>query len=334
MSRKYTNACVPPACLPVPSTRTTAWGQARFDTIAHQELSHTGIGPAALEDTVARREVTARTATRRQLDLEDAVKPEHFEVLIVGAGLSGIGAACHLRKKCPRRDFAILEARDCIGGTWDLFRYPGVRSDSDMFTLGYSFRPWTETQVYRRRTVDPAIRPRDGARARHRSQDPLQTPRDRRAPGPRRRRAGSCEAERGAPAEPLALVLQLPDHVQRLLQLCRGLHAGFRWHRAVSKGASCTLRTGPTTSTTPGKRVVVIGSGATAVTLRARARQVGGARHACCSARPLMSPRGPTKIAWPTPCAAGLPAQGGLRYRPLEERGGGHVLLRNLQTQS
>ena len=77
---------------------------------------------------------------------EGCVKPEHFEVLIVGAGLSGIGAACHLQKKCPRRDFAILEARDCIGGTWDLFRYPGVRSDSDMFTLGYSFRPWTETK--------------------------------------------------------------------------------------------------------------------------------------------------------------------------------------------
>ena len=66
--------------------------------------------------------------------------------MIIGAGLSGIGAACHLGKKCPRRDFAVLEARDCIGGTWDLFRYPGVRSDSDMFTLGYSFRPWTETK--------------------------------------------------------------------------------------------------------------------------------------------------------------------------------------------
>ena len=74
------------------------------------------------------------------------MKTEHFEVLIIGAGLSGIGAACHLGKKCPRRDFAVLEARDCIGGTWDLFRYPGVRSDSDMFTLGYSFRPWTETK--------------------------------------------------------------------------------------------------------------------------------------------------------------------------------------------
>ena len=68
---------------------------------------------------------------------------EHFDVLIAGAGLSGIGVACHLSKKCPGKTFAILEARDAIGGTWDLFRYPGIRSDSDMFTLGYRFKPWT-----------------------------------------------------------------------------------------------------------------------------------------------------------------------------------------------
>ena len=68
---------------------------------------------------------------------------EHFDVLIVGAGLSGIGAACRLRTRCPGSSFAILEARDDLGGTWDLFRYPGVRSDSEMFTLSYSFRPWT-----------------------------------------------------------------------------------------------------------------------------------------------------------------------------------------------
>ncbi len=67
---------------------------------------------------------------------------EHVDVLIVGAGLSGIGAACHLRRECPAKTFAILEAREGIGGTWDIFRYPGIRSDSDMFTLGYSFKPW------------------------------------------------------------------------------------------------------------------------------------------------------------------------------------------------
>ena len=67
----------------------------------------------------------------------------HVDVAVVGAGLSGIGAAYRLRTECPDRTFAVLEARDSIGGTWDLFRYPGVRSDSDMFTLGYQFKPWT-----------------------------------------------------------------------------------------------------------------------------------------------------------------------------------------------
>ncbi len=69
-------------------------------------------------------------------------QPEFVDVLIVGAGLSGIGTACHLRRKCPDRSFALLESREALGGTWDLFRYPGIRSDSDMYTLGYSFKPW------------------------------------------------------------------------------------------------------------------------------------------------------------------------------------------------
>jgi len=72
---------------------------------------------------------------------------EHFDVLIMGAGLSGIDAAYHLQKLCPKKTYVILEQRQRIGGTWDLFRYPGVRSDSDMFTMGYSFRPWTNTKA-------------------------------------------------------------------------------------------------------------------------------------------------------------------------------------------
>src|SRR3954451_4694434 len=71
----------------------------------------------------------------------------HVDVLIVGAGLSGIAAGYHLQANSPGRSYAILEARDSIGGTWDLFRYPGIRSDSDMFTLGYRFRPWTEPKA-------------------------------------------------------------------------------------------------------------------------------------------------------------------------------------------
>jgi cation diffusion facilitator CzcD-associated flavoprotein CzcO len=72
---------------------------------------------------------------------------EFVDVLVVGAGLSGIGAAWHLQKLCPDRSYAIVEARNDLGGTWDLFRYPGVRSDSDMHTLGYSFRPWTDPKA-------------------------------------------------------------------------------------------------------------------------------------------------------------------------------------------
>jgi len=72
------------------------------------------------------------------------VTEEYVDILIVGAGLSGVGAACHLREKCPDKSFFIVEGRDSIGGTWDLFRYPGIRSDSDMHTLGYEFKPWRD----------------------------------------------------------------------------------------------------------------------------------------------------------------------------------------------
>ncbi len=72
---------------------------------------------------------------------------EHFDVLIMGAGLSGIDAAHHLQKLCPGKSYVILEQRARIGGTWDLFRYPGIRSDSDMLTMGYSFRPWTNPRA-------------------------------------------------------------------------------------------------------------------------------------------------------------------------------------------
>lgn len=72
---------------------------------------------------------------------------QHFDVLIIGAGLSGIGTACHLMQELPSRSVAVLERRDRMGGTWDLFRYPGIRSDSDMYTFGYKFRPWRDVKV-------------------------------------------------------------------------------------------------------------------------------------------------------------------------------------------
>src|SRR5689334_11845037 len=98
-----------------------------------------------------------RTFKRRDSVRNDVGKPrtpghhhltmnqhEHVDILIVGAGISGIGAAYHVRKRLPGKTFAILEGRDAVGGTWDLFRYPGIRSDSDLHTFGYEFKPWTD----------------------------------------------------------------------------------------------------------------------------------------------------------------------------------------------
>ena len=76
------------------------------------------------------------------------MKTESYDVIIVGAGISGIAAAYHIKKKCPNHRIRIIEARDTIGGTWDLFRYPGIRSDSDMYTFGFAFRPWTDGKVF------------------------------------------------------------------------------------------------------------------------------------------------------------------------------------------
>lgn len=67
---------------------------------------------------------------------------QHHDIIIIGAGISGIGAACHLQRECPNKTYVMLEARTAIGGTWDLFRYPGIRSDSDLYTYGYDFKPW------------------------------------------------------------------------------------------------------------------------------------------------------------------------------------------------
>src|SRR3954447_21565947 len=87
----------------------------------------------------------ARMTTSTPQSHEDLSRTD-FDVLIVGAGISGIGAAYYLGSRSPGRSFAILEARDAIGGTWDLFRFPGIRSDSDLFTFGFAFKPWTSSR--------------------------------------------------------------------------------------------------------------------------------------------------------------------------------------------
>jgi cation diffusion facilitator CzcD-associated flavoprotein CzcO len=88
-----------------------------------------------------------RPTTAAGKERENAMNAHHFDVLIIGAGLSGIGTACHLQAELPHLTVAVLERRERMGGTWDLFRYPGVRSDSDMYTFGYKFRPWTDVKV-------------------------------------------------------------------------------------------------------------------------------------------------------------------------------------------
>jgi monooxygenase len=184
---------------------------------------------------------------------------EHVDVLVVGAGISGIGAAYHLQTSCPDRTYAILEARDDIGGTWDLFRYPGIRSDSDMYTLGYSFKPWTDPKAiadapsilaYLRETarehgIDGKIRFRQRVtRASWSSADARWT----------------VETERAA-------------FTCNFLFMCSGYYdyaAGYTPEFAGTQrfaGRIVHPQKWPDALDYAGKRVVVIGSGATAVTL-------------------------------------------------------------------
>ena len=136
-----------------------------FDALAR-------VAPTHYFDVIAQFEKRVRSAAGQ----EGQAVSEHVDVLIVGAGLSGIGAAHHLQARFPRKTYAILEAREAIGGTWDLFRYPGVRSDSDMQTLGYRFRPWTEAKAIADGPSILALRPRHRARGGHRPAHPLRAP--------------------------------------------------------------------------------------------------------------------------------------------------------------
>ena len=200
--------------------------------------------------------------------METTQQAEHFDVLIVGAGLSGIGAGFHLQQKCPGKSYVILEGRDCIGGTWDLFRYPGIRSDSDMFTLGYSFKPWTEPKAiadgprilnYVRETaaengIDRKIRYRHRVRRASWS-----TPQAR----------WTVEAERTS-GDGLIETVRLTCN---FLFMCSGYYKYEEGYtpefagRDTFKGPILHPQQWPENLDYAGKRVVVIGSGATAVTL-------------------------------------------------------------------
>jgi monooxygenase len=191
--------------------------------------------------------------------------PEHVDVLIVGAGLSGIGAACHLERNCPERSYALLEAREDTGGTWDLFRYPGIRSDSDMHTLGYSFRPWKHAKTiadgpsileYVRETAE-AYGVVDRIRCRHRVAAAAWSSADAR---------WTVTAERTDTGETVELTCTF-------LLSCTGYYNYDHGYTPDFPGAERFGGTivhpqhWPEDLDYAGKRVVVIGSGATAVTL-------------------------------------------------------------------
>ncbi len=190
---------------------------------------------------------------------------EHLDVIVVGAGLSGIGAGSQLEMKCPGKTYAVLEARNEIGGTWDLFRYPGVRSDSDMFTLGYAFRPWTEPKAI---ADGPSILRyvRDTARE-HRVDERVRfRHRVVRAEWSSADARWTLEIERGEERETTFLTCGF-------LFLCSGY---YRYDEPYTPELAGTERFGgrivhPQQWTDDidyaGKRVVVIGSGASAVTL-------------------------------------------------------------------
>jgi monooxygenase len=197
---------------------------------------------------------------------EDPAMPsEHLDVLIVGAGLSGIGAACRLQADCPGKSFAILEAREASGGTWDLFRYPGIRSDTDMYTLGYPFRPWRAEQAIA-----------DGATIRHYIRETAREHSVDRAIRYRRRVLGASWSSQDARWTVDVEHLDTGETHQLtcgFLFCCTGYYDyanGFTPEfegRERFAGTIVHPQQWPEELDYEGKRVVVIGSGATAVTL-------------------------------------------------------------------
>jgi len=190
---------------------------------------------------------------------------EHFDVLVVGAGLSGIGAAVHLRKHCPDRSFAILEGRDRMGGTWDLFRYPGIRSDSDMYTLGYSFKPWEQPKAI---ADGPSILKyvQDTAREHDLERHIRYGLQVKRASWSTPDAAWTVEAERTGTNELLRFSCNF-------LFMCSGYYrydAGYLPHFEGTErfgGRIVHPQFWPQDLDYRGQRVIIIGSGATAVTL-------------------------------------------------------------------
>lgn len=215
---------------------------------------------------------------------------EHFDVLIIGAGLSGIGAGARLRMDCPDKTFAILEGREASGGTWDLFRYPGVRSDSDMYTLGYRFRPWRDAKAiadgpailnYIRETADEydlndKIRYGHRVRRAEWSSDDSTWTVEVEAAGsesPLKRASAGQQFDSEGQTDRLKAGLKTVTFTCSFLYLCTGYYtyeSGYtpEWPGFDSyKGMIVHPQKWPETLDYADKKVLVIGSGATAVTL-------------------------------------------------------------------
>ena len=190
---------------------------------------------------------------------------EVLDVVIVGGGLSGIGAACHLERNCPGKTYTILEGRDSVGGTWDLFRYPGIRSDSDMHTLGYSFKPWTDAKAiadgpsilsYIKETA-AEFGVEEHIRLRHKVES---------ASWSESESLWEVKARRGEDGEEVSVR-------GRFILMCAGYYnyeEGFAPEfagRSEFQGQIIHPQHWPEDLDYTGKRIVVIGSGATAMTL-------------------------------------------------------------------
>ena len=208
-----------------------------------------------------------------------------LDVLIVGAGLSGIGAASALQQGCPGKRYAILEARDAIGGTWDLFRYPGIRSDSDMYTLGYSFRPWLEAKAI---ADGPAILDYVRSTAREHGIEPHIRF------GHKVVGASWCSKEALWTVESRLADGRVRTLQARFLYLCSGYYSYDDAYRPrfegeeAFRGRIVQPQFWPQDLDYSGKQVVVVGSGATAVTVVPAMAE--------CAAHVTMLQRSPTYV--------------------------------------
>lgn len=189
----------------------------------------------------------------------------NFDVLIIGAGISGIGAACHLSRQCPSKRVAILERRKDLGGTWDLFKYPGIRSDSDMFTFGYNFRPWTDTRTL---ADGPSIKQYVTDTAREHGVD-KKIHFGRKVTGA----SWDSDTQQWTISVTNEASGEAESWTTRFIMLCTGYYNYDRGYRPEFpgeedfKGPIVHPQHWPEDLDYTGKRVVIIGSGATAVTL-------------------------------------------------------------------